>query len=117
MDVAHLRHSPARTLASADPRRFDPRYIGWRTHMIGRAVVAHPGLLRRALLVLTLAISCTPMTASAQSVSGTILGTVTDSSGSVIQNAKVTVVNEGTGLTRTVQADSNGEYTIPSLPT
>jgi hypothetical protein len=85
--------------------------------MIGRAVVAHPGLLRRALLVLTLAMTCTPLTASAQSVSGTILGTVTDSSGSVIQNAKVTVVNEGTGLTRTVEADSNGEYTIPSLPT
>ena len=85
--------------------------------MIGRAFVADPGPLRRALLALTLAITCTPMTASAQSVSGTILGTVTDSSGSVIQNAKVTVVNEGTGLTRTVQADSNGEYTIPSLPT
>ena len=85
--------------------------------MIDRAVLAYPGRLRRALLALTLAIACTPMTALAQSVSGTILGTVTDSSGSVMQNAKVTVVNEGTGLTRTVQADSNGEYTIPSLPT
>ena len=57
------------------------------------------------------------MAALAQSVSGTILGTVTDASGSVIPNAKVTVVNEGTGLTRTVQADTNGEYAAPSLPT
>jgi hypothetical protein len=53
----------------------------------------------------------------AQSVSGTILGTVTDSSGAVISNAKVTVVNEGTGLTRTLTSDANGEYSAPSVPT
>jgi hypothetical protein len=55
-------------------------------------------------------------TAHGQAVSGTILGTVTDSSGGVIGNAKVTIVNEGTSLTRTVTADPNGEYTAPSLP-
>jgi hypothetical protein len=55
--------------------------------------------------------------ADAQSVSGTILGTVTDASGAVIANAKVTIVNEGTGLTRTLTADNNGEYVAPSLPT
>jgi Carboxypeptidase regulatory-like domain len=55
--------------------------------------------------------------AGAQSVSGTILGSVTDASGAVIGNAKVTIVNEGTGLTRTVTADNNGDYTAPSLPT
>ena len=55
--------------------------------------------------------------ASAQAVSGTILGTVTDPTGAVISNAKVTLVNEGTGLTRTVTTDANGEYTAPSLPT
>jgi Carboxypeptidase regulatory-like domain len=43
--------------------------------------------------------------------------TVTDSTGAVVANAKVTIVNEGTGLTRVVTADSNGEYTAPSLPT
>src|SRR5215210_2988487 len=86
-------------------------------HMIGRAVRKCPGSLLRIVVALALAIACTPMTAFAQSVSGTILGTVTDSSGSVIPNAKVTAVNEGTGLTRTVQADSNGEFTLPSLPT
>ncbi len=35
--------------------------------------------------------------ALAQSVSGTILGTVTDSSGAVVAGAKVTIINEGTG--------------------
>ena len=67
-----------------------------------------------AALVLLLLV---PVYAAAQAVSGTILGTVTDSSGSVIPNAKVTIVNEGTALTRTVQSDVNGEYTVPSLPT
>ncbi|MET0213173.1 MAG: carboxypeptidase regulatory-like domain-containing protein, partial [Vicinamibacterales bacterium] len=55
--------------------------------------------------------------AAAQAVSGTILGTVTDSTGAVVAGAKVTIVNEGTGLTRVVVADTNGEYTAPSLPT
>jgi outer membrane receptor protein involved in Fe transport len=55
-------------------------------------------------------------TAHGQAVSGTILGTVTDSSGGVMANAKVTIVNEGTSLTRVVTADPNGEYTAPSLP-
>ena len=55
--------------------------------------------------------------ALAQSVSGTILGTVTDSSGAIVAGAKVTIVNEGTALTRTVTSDANGEYTAPSLPT
>ena len=85
--------------------------------MTGRAVTKCPGSLRRILLALALAARLHSGGCIAQSVSGTILGTVTDASGSVIPNAKVTVVNEGTGLTRTVQADSNGEYTLPSLPT
>jgi hypothetical protein len=55
--------------------------------------------------------------AVAQSVSGTILGTVTDTSGAVVSGAKVTILNEGTALTRTVTSDANGEYTAPSLPT
>ena len=55
--------------------------------------------------------------AAAQSVTGTILGTVTDASGAVVAGAKVTILNEGTALTRTVVSDANGEYTAPSLPT
>ena len=82
-----------------------------------RRVISCPGRLRRTLLALVFASVCVPLTVAAQTVSGTILGTVTDSSGSVIPNAKVTIVNEGTGLTRTVQSDSNGEFTAPQLPT
>ena len=55
--------------------------------------------------------------AAGQSVTGTILGTVTDASGAVVAGAKVTILNEGTALTRTVVSDTSGEYTVPSLPT
>ena len=69
------------------------------------------------LLLGVMVATCLPCAAFAQSVSGTILGTVTDSTGAVMSGAKVTVVNEGTGLTRTVTADANGEYSAPSMPT
>jgi carboxypeptidase family protein len=80
----------------------------------GTLAVRIPG---RFVLALSLAALLAPAAAMAQSVSGTILGTVTDESGAVMAKAKVTVVNEGTGLTRTMTTDSNGEYTFPSLPT
>ena len=70
---------------------------------------------QRALVILV--VVCFPITAFGQAVSGTILGTVTDSSGAVMGHAKITIVNEGTGLTRTLTVDTNGEYTAPSLPT
>src|SRR4051794_5718383 len=80
---------------------------------------ASPGL--RVLGTLLLFVACATVIdaspALAQSVSGTILGTVTDASGSVMAGAKVSVINEGTGFTRVVKADSNGEYTVPQLPT
>src|SRR6266581_6581895 len=52
----------------------------------------------------------------AQAVSGTILGTVQDSSGASVPGASVTIVNSETGLTRAVTTDSAGEYNAPSLP-
>ncbi len=72
--------------------------------------------LGRGLCVAALSLGLAA-SAAAQSVSGTILGTVTDSTGATVAGAKVTIVNEGTGLTRVLTADSNGEYTAPALPT
>jgi hypothetical protein len=75
---------------------------------------------RSVLGALSLALLClgsTPSPAGAQAVSGTILGSVTDPTGAVVANSKVTIINEGTGLTRTVTSDGNGEYVAPSLPT
>jgi hypothetical protein len=56
------------------------------------------------------------LSASGQSVRGTILGTVTDSSGAVLRGAKVTVLQTATGLVRNEQTNESGEYSIPQLP-
>ena len=51
-----------------------------------------------------------------QTFRGTILGTVTDTSGAVVSGAKVTVKNTATGLERTTQTSADGSYAIPELP-
>jgi hypothetical protein len=51
-----------------------------------------------------------------QGSTGAITGTVKDMSGAVLQGTAVTVKHLETGLTRAVEADANGSYTIPSLP-
>ena len=54
--------------------------------------------------------------ANAQTVSGTLRGTITDSNGAVIPNATITVRNKETGLERTVVSSDAGLYNIPFLP-
>src|SRR5262252_8456398 len=63
-----------------------------------------------------LAISLIAAIAYAQTTTGTFLGFVTDAQGAVIGGAKVTAINEATGLTRTVTTNSTGEYVIALLP-
>ena len=46
----------------------------------------------------------------------TIVGTVTDPSGAVIPNAKVTVSNPEKGFTRDLVTDTAGEYVAPKVP-
>ena len=45
----------------------------------------------------------------------TIVGTVTDPSGSVIPNVKITATNTETGLTRTISTSESGQYVLPDL--
>jgi hypothetical protein len=56
-----------------------------------------------------------PSNAAAQVLYGTLTGTVTDASHAAVPNAPVTVLNQGTGATRTTTANSQGEYTIQDL--
>src|ERR1700741_3083119 len=53
---------------------------------------------------------------SAQTFRGSILGTVTDSSGAAIAGAAVAVKNLNTGLSRTVTTSEGGTYSVPELP-
>jgi hypothetical protein len=54
--------------------------------------------------------------AAAQSLFGTILGKVTDSSQAVVPNAKVTIRNTATNTARSLITDSSGDYQAPTLP-
>src|SRR5438445_10073972 len=45
----------------------------------------------------------------------TMVGTVTDPSGSVIANVKITITNAETGLTHTITTNESGQYVVPDL--
>lgn len=51
-----------------------------------------------------------------QSITGTITGTVTDSSGAAVPGARVTIANTDTNMTVTVETDAAGNYTATLLP-
>src|SRR6266850_1353081 len=68
-------------------------------------------LVLAILVVLSLAAA-----ANAQTFRGTILGTVTDSSGLAVAGATVTVKNTDTGLLRTTQTTADGSYSVTELP-
>ncbi len=53
--------------------------------------------------------------ASAQVTTANVVGTVTDNTGAVLANAKVTVTNTGTNNARTVTTDDSGAYTVNLL--
>lgn len=52
----------------------------------------------------------------AQQITATVVGTVTDSSGSVVPNATIQIVNLDTNVQRDARSDSTGNYSIPFLP-
>src|SRR6185437_14990437 len=92
---------------------------GQRTDMI-RRFGNHPSrwpriLLRATLATLTLAcLLWTARIASAQAVAG-MTGTVTDSTGAVIPNAKVTITNVNTSVTNHAVTSSAGTYSVRGL--
>lgn len=59
---------------------------------------------------------CLPAIGMAQISSGTLVGTVTDSSGGVISGAKVEAQNIGTRVVRSAVTNSTGNYVLPDLP-
>ncbi len=56
-----------------------------------------------------------PAAGHAQGVYGSIVGTVTDSTGAVIPNATVVVTDVSKGTTQTVQTNGSGDYTVGRL--
>lgn len=73
----------------------------------------HALLKRSASLAVALLAAATWM--PAQSIYGSIRGIVTDGSGAILANAKVTAIDEGTNLTRSTVTNSTGEYSFASM--
>jgi hypothetical protein len=53
---------------------------------------------------------------SAQGTSGRIVGRVSDAAGAVLPNVKVTLVNEGTSVSRDGKTNDNGDYDFVQVP-
>jgi len=53
--------------------------------------------------------------ASGQAVTGSVLGTVTDSSGAVVPGAKVLITAVNTSISRTAETNASGFYSFPQL--
>ncbi|HMD15934.1 MAG TPA: carboxypeptidase-like regulatory domain-containing protein, partial [Terriglobales bacterium] len=70
--------------------------------------------MKRHLLVVFVLLSTAMLVG--QTFRGTILGSVTDSSGAYVAGATVKVRNLGTGLERTTTTSTDGSYSVPELP-
>ena len=68
------------------------------------------------LFFVGIVLSLTVMTGRAQTFRGTILGTVTDTTGAVVPGATITVRNVNTGLVRTTESQADGSYRVSELP-
>lgn len=67
-------------------------------------------------MLCTVLVAMAAASAGAQTVTGSIGGTVTDASGAVVPNATVTVKNIGTGVQTVTRSDSSGLYNFQFLP-
>ncbi len=66
--------------------------------------------MRRLAFFLALGVS-----ARAQSVTATLVGTVLDPTSAAVPDARITVTNLGTNVSRTVPCNERGDYVIPNL--
>jgi hypothetical protein len=66
-------------------------------------------------VVLSLILALVFATPAFAAITGTISGTVTDSSGAVVPGAKVVALDQQTGISRMTTSDSKGFYSFPDL--
>ena len=67
------------------------------------------------LLLLFVSLTLLGSLANAQTISGTITGTVVDSSAAAVPDAAVTLTNESTQETRNTKSDTSGEFVFAAL--
>ena len=72
------------------------------------------GRLRAAALILLLAV---PVMLPAQETTGTILGSVTDTSGAAVPNARIVITNTDRNVEeRALTTNGSGDFSAPQLP-
>lgn len=71
--------------------------------------------LFRAIAVVGIATPLLCSVAGAQINTGTVVGTITDSSGALVPDANVSIRNIGTGQERSIKTNATGEYSISNL--
>src|SRR5579875_2697437 len=99
-------------------RRASEPFYSHHAYRSGRATMTiHPIRLSILCLVLLDAAACTGSAALyAQSTTqGAISGSVLDTSGAAIPDAKITIVNSATNATVTLVADASGFFKAPLL--
>src|SRR4051812_14477629 len=75
--------------------------------------VSKPSILAIAVLAI---VSLCLVSATAQTISGNLVGTVVDPSGAAVPNATVTVTNIATGAKSETVTNATGDYRIANLP-
>jgi Carboxypeptidase regulatory-like domain len=71
--------------------------------------------MRRSVIPIGLFVLAFAATATAQSFLGTIRGTVVDPQGAPVGKAAVLIIDEGTGVPRTLETDAQGRYEAANL--
>lgn len=72
---------------------------------------------RKFVVSASLAVACSTGLLAQSNLNQQISGQVTDPTGAVLPNATVVLVDQDTGLTRTVKVNPQGNYVVPDLPT
>ena len=93
------------------------RLFGWGSRLL-RIQPDAPGFpaLRLTPFACVLSAAVFSISAAAQVTSGTILGSVQDTTGALIPDATVTATAPTLGVTRTVKSGSNGTFSLSNLP-
>src|ERR1051325_1646428 len=74
------------------------------------------GASRLEILVICTCFSLSLLPLTAQTTTGSIVGTVTDKTGAVVPGASVAVTNVDTGIATKTTTDSSGNYVVTPLP-
>lgn len=85
------------------------------TGMLAGKLCDRKGLSHWTGLILSLLLVFAASASFAQYDTGSLVGTIRDSSGAAVPNATVTVTNVATGVASVAQTEHSGDYEVPSL--